>query len=108
MLSMTRASRGDVRHELLDAQLGMLRLVAVDSVFHLVAKVFNEALDGPGCCVTERADCVSFNLHRQLLEHVDFREVGVPKLNPLEQVHHPAGALSAGRALTTGLMLVEL
>lgn len=40
----------------------MLGVVLVDSVLDLVAVVADEALDGPGCRITQRADGVTLDL----------------------------------------------
>eukprot|EP00354_Favella_ehrenbergii_P010829 CAMPEP_0170466100 /NCGR_PEP_ID=MMETSP0123-20130129/10192_1 /TAXON_ID=182087 /ORGANISM="Favella ehrenbergii, Strain Fehren 1" /LENGTH=420 /DNA_ID=CAMNT_0010732155 /DNA_START=1151 /DNA_END=2414 /DNA_ORIENTATION=- len=58
--------------------------------------------------VAQRANRVTFNLVRKLLEHVDLSEVGVALLHALEHVDHPASSFTAGRALAATLVLVEL
>lgn len=86
----------------------MLGVVLVDPVLDLVAVVTDQSLDWPGCSVSQRADCVPFDLLRQLPQHVDFSVISVADLEALHCVCQPGGSFSAGRALTAALMLVEL
>ena len=96
-----------VGDELWIVELWVLRLVAVNTIFNLTSELPDEALHGPGSSVTERADSVSFDLERELLEHVNLGEVSIAELHSLEHVDHPAGALTARCALATALVLVE-
>lgn len=100
--------RGLVGHELTLVELWVVRLVRVDAVLHLVAELPDQALDGPGSGVSQRTDCVSFDLEGQLLEHVDLCKVSVAQFDALQHVHHPASALTTRRALPATLVLVEL
>ena len=96
-----------VGDELWIVELWVLRLVAVNTIFNLTSELPDEALHGPGSSVTERADSVSFDLERELLEHVNLGKVGITQLHSFEHVNHPAGTLTARCALATALVLVE-
>lgn len=57
-------------------------LVAVDAVLNLLPEVPDEALNGPGGRVAQRANGVSLDLPGELVNHVYFRVVGLADLEP--------------------------
>jgi len=100
---------GRVRNSLPGSrELWVFCLEVVDPLLHLGSETSDESLHGPGSCVSQSTDRVTFNLVGKLLEHVDLCEVCVSNLHSLEHVDHPAGSLSAGGALSTALVSVEL
>jgi hypothetical protein len=104
---VTRAG-GLVRHKLaLASELGVLSFVAVNTVLDITSELSDKTLNRPGSSVTQRADRVTFDLVRQLFQHVDLSEVSVTDLHTLEHVYHPPSTLTTRRALTTRLVLVE-
>ena len=90
------------------AEAGVFGVVAVDAFLDFVAVVFDESLYGPGGCVSECADGVSFDLFGQFPEHVDLGVVGFTDFHAFEGVSEPAGAFAAGGALAAAFVLVEL
>ena len=103
-MSITHRLVGD---ELWIVELWMLGFVAVNTILNLSSKLPDQTLHGPGSCISKRADSVSFDLERELLEHVNFGEVSVTDLHSLEHVNHPACALTTRCALSAALVLVE-
>ena len=99
---------GRVADELASIYFGVLSLVAVDSVLHLVPESPDQSLHRPGSSISQSTNCVSFDLVRELLKHVDFSEVSIAVLDSLQQVYHPSCAFTTGSALATRLVLVEL
>lgn len=99
---------GGVGDEFAHVVLRVLSLEAVDSILHLATEVLYETLYRPCSSVTEGADCVTFNLEGELLQHVDLSEISVTLLNASEEVDHPSSTLTARSALTAALVLVEL
>lgn len=97
-----------VREEFAFIELGVLGLVGVDTVLHFSSELSDESLNGPGCGITEGANCVTFDLIRELFEHIDLGEVSITELHTLKHVNHPASTLTARCALTATLVLVEL
>ena len=88
-------------------QLWVFGVILVNSVFNLVAVVFNQPLDGPGGCVSQGAYGVAFNLLSQFPQHVDLCVLCFPDFHSFEGVGQPAGPLPAGGALAAALVLVE-
>ena len=91
--------------------LGELRVlcsVAVDSVLHFSSECLDESLNRPCSSITKSADSVTLNLVGEFFKHVDFSEVSIADSDSVQDVDHPACALSARSALSTTLMLVEL
>lgn len=86
----------------------MLGLVAVNAVLDITSELSDETLNGPCSSITQRADRVTFDLIRQLLQHVNLGEVSVTQLHALKHVNHPTSTLTAGSTLTARLVLVEL
>ena len=82
-------------------------MILVDSVFDLVAIVFDQSLNGPGGCISQGADGVAFDLFGQLPQHVNLRVFCFSNFHSFQGVGQPTGSLSAGGALTATLMLVE-
>jgi len=56
------AARRLVRHKLLLFELGVLRLVSVDTILDLATELSDKTLDRPGSGVAQGADSVSFDL----------------------------------------------
>src|SRR4051812_34452942 len=73
--------------------------VLVDPVLDLVAEVAEQALDRPGRRIAQAADGVAFDLRRDVQQHVDLRHLRLAGHHPLHHAPHPAGALTARRAL---------
>ena len=65
-------------------------------------------LDGSRGGVAEGADRAAFDLLGELKEHVDLALVAASLHEAVHHVDHPSCTLAAGRALTAGLVLVEL
>eukprot|EP00227_Mantoniella_beaufortii_P011202 CAMPEP_0197590548 /NCGR_PEP_ID=MMETSP1326-20131121/11475_1 /TAXON_ID=1155430 /ORGANISM="Genus nov. species nov., Strain RCC2288" /LENGTH=441 /DNA_ID=CAMNT_0043155651 /DNA_START=195 /DNA_END=1517 /DNA_ORIENTATION=- len=80
----------------------------VDAALELGAEVADEALHGPGRGVAQRADGVALDLLGELLQHVDLLQPRVALLHALHDGVQPPRALTAGRALAAGLVLVEV
>ena len=97
-----------VGDELAFIELRVFSLVGVNAVLDLISKVPDETLNGPGGSVAERANGVSVDLEGKLFKHVDLSEISIAELHALEKVNHPTSTLSAGSALSTTLVLVEL
>lgn len=53
------------------------------------------------------ADCVTFHLLRQFLQHVNFPGARLAALEALHDLFGPLAALAARSALSAGLVLVE-
>lgn len=64
-------------------------------------------LNGPCSSISQSANGVSFNLTRQLLNHVNLARASLTVLETSHHVGEPRGSLTARCALSTGLVLVE-
>ena len=64
--------------------------------------------DGPCRRISQRADRVAFDLVRDFFEKIDLRDLRPAFDQAVHHPGHPAGAFSAGRALSTTFMHVEL
>lgn len=84
-----------------------LLLVLPDSGLEFGSEVTDETLDGPGESLTQRTDSVTLNLLGQFLEHVDLACLGIAGLETLHHLQGPLAPLTAGRALSATLVLVE-
>jgi hypothetical protein len=80
----------------------------LDPLLHLRTEMPHETLDGPCGGVAEGADGAALDLLGDLEQHVDLTDVGPAGLEAVHHVHHPGRALTTGRALVAGLVLVEL
>lgn len=83
-------------------------LKLLESSLKLRSEVADETLDGPGSGVTQSANGVAFNLLGKLPKHVDFTGTSLAVLESVHDLQEPGGALSAGCALTAGLVLIEV
>jgi hypothetical protein len=86
----------------------VLQSIVLYPGLELRAEVPDETLQRPSKRLSERANSVALNLLGELLKHVDF---ALARLALVEAVHDlvgPLGALTAGRALAAGLVVVEL
>ena len=68
----------------------------------------DEALQRPSKRLTQSADSVTLNLLGQLLEHVDLTLAGLAFVKAVHNLVGPLRALTAGCALSAGLVVVEL
>ncbi len=87
-------------------RVGSMELL--DALLNVRAEVLDEALYGPSSGITKGANGVAFNLLRQLEKHIN---LGLLSVTDNESAHHlvePSGALTARRALSAGLVLVEV
>src|ERR1700687_2381840 len=87
---------------------GNQTLLVIDVILELVAKMLDEALDRQRGGVAQRA----YGAAGDVVGHGDQQvEVFVPALPVLDAVHHapqPSGPLAAWRALTAGLLEIEI
>ena len=67
-----------------------------------------QALDLPRRGVVQRADRAALDLRRELEQHVDLARVPAALGAAVDHAHHPGRAFATGRALTVGLLFVEL
>src|SRR3954463_7185161 len=79
-----------------------------DPALQLGAEVPYQALDRPRCGIAQRANGVPFNLLGDIEQLVDVLDLSVTLTKTLHHPPHPAGTLTAWRALPTALMLVEV
>ena len=79
-----------------------------DPPLDLGAEMLDQALDRPCRRITERADGMSLDLARHLLQRFDLVDFGVAADKALHHPPHPSGSLAARRALAAGFMLVEV
>ena len=79
----------------------------LDMVFKFFPEVAYRAGYWPGCCVTERADRIAFNIFCHVDKQVDVVHVTVTVLDPVKHFLHPAGSLAAGTALSAGFVVIE-
>src|SRR4029079_11404463 len=93
----------------LDRRLAAERATsAVDMGAELVRPVPHVARDGVDGEVAERAERAAEDPPTDRLEQVEVAVVGLPRLDLLEQLNHPARSLAARRALAARLVHVEL
>src|SRR5690606_8262758 len=78
-----------------------------DPILDLVAEMPDQPLHRPGRRLAERADRVAFHLLGDIEQGVDLLDLCLAPHQPVHYPHHPASALTAGRALPAALMLVE-
>ena len=99
-----------MRQEFLSFQsaFGVLSMVVLNSVFHFITELPDKTLDRPGGGVSQGADSMAFNLIGEFLKHVDFSEISISVLDTGKNIDHPAGALTARRALSATFVFVEL
>src|SRR4051794_19592261 len=74
----------------------------------LVAEQLDAADDGAGGAVAEGAERAAEDVVAGVEQRVDVGLRGRPRLHPLQDLHHPVGALATRRALAARLVRVEL
>src|SRR5204863_462032 len=97
------------REEILQRRrTGEWTAASVDVRLELVAELVDVARDRHRRRVAERAEALAEDAVAHREEQVELRLVGPAVLDLVQQLHHPARALSARRALAAGLVHVEL
>jgi hypothetical protein len=86
----------------------VLRLESLYPRLQLGPEMPNQSLQGPRKRLAERANRVSLDLLGKLLEHINFALAGLALLEAVHDLVRPLAALATWRALTAGLMVVEL
>ena len=76
--------------------------------FNFRSEMLDETLNWPSGRITKSADRMSLNLARNLLQRVNFVRLSLTANKSFHHPPHPPCALTARRALATGLMLVEI
>merc|ERR1719474_661880 len=76
-------------------------------VFQLWPEVPDKTLGWPSSAVSQSADGVALNLFARFPNHINLLWLRVALSEPPHHCVHPVNTLSAGGALTTGLVLVE-
>src|SRR6202023_3917793 len=79
-----------------------------DVLLELVAEELDHAAWEPGRRITQRAERPAVDAVPDVEQQVDVARFGVARLEAVEQVRHPEGALAAGGALTAALVAEEL
>lgn len=74
----------------------------------LGTEVAHETLDGPGSGLTQSADGVALDLLGELEDHVDLAVLSLASVQTVHHLQQPGGTLTAGSALTAGLVLEEV
>src|SRR5690606_30459770 len=74
----------------------------------LVPEVLDRRRDRRGGAVAQGAERAAEDVLAEVEQLVDVALLAAARLEPLEDLHQPPGALAAGRALAAGLVLVEL
>src|SRR5208337_5168591 len=74
-------------------------VVSVDARFDLVAEVPDKPLHRPSGGIAKRADRVSLDLLRNVVQHVDLGQLGAPLRHAFQKAPHPARTFPARRAL---------
>src|SRR5690606_38892254 len=85
---------------------GIMR-IAIDARLDFRTEVADQALYRPRRRIAECADRMTFDLLRDLEQHVDLALLGITRHHALHHPPHPARAFTAGRALTAAFMLEE-
>src|SRR4030095_8829573 len=79
-----------------------LERAGVDARLDHVAEMPDQALDGPGGGVAERADGMAFDLIADIEQHIDLCLLGLALGHAFEHAPHPTRAFAARRALAAG------
>ena len=70
-------------------------------IFKFCPEVAYRAGYWPGCGVTERADCIAFDIFCYVDKQIDVVHVTVTVLDPVKHFLHPACTFAAGTTLST-------
>src|SRR5256885_7785110 len=94
----------DGREDALERRLAFVRAPAgANVVAELAAELVDVARDRHRGRVAERAEAVAEDPVADVEQEVEVVLLGVAVLDPVQELHHPAGALAARRALVARL-----
>ena len=80
----------------------------VNVILEFFSEVLQETLDRPGRRITQGTDRASFYVVGQIDQHIQILVTALPQLDTTKHPVEPTRALTARRALTAALVLVEV
>src|SRR3990170_2613939 len=83
-------------------------LAMLDVVLEFTAEILDEAFHRPGRGIAQCANGTPLDVGGDIRQHVEVLGSSLPVFDAMDHARHPAGAFAAWRALTAGLLIIEM